>query len=198
MISPLNEAGYYSFDAVPEGLFRITLHAPGYRRQSLPLYIAPGTVRLDFFTQESTDDDVLSGVVMASADSVPVAKVHVELLSDEVVVGHTYTCATGVFEAPLTGTAVEGSVMARFSAPGFETQVVNLQLPVSGPISIYLEELTAPGKECDAFGCGTRTGPGEAGWPFDAVITGLFCLWAVSRRKRASLISSRRCSQNQG
>lgn len=175
--------GYYEFANVIGGFHRLTAHAPGLQRQTVPFFVAPGTVRLDFLLVSQSVPLTIRGSVLESGSGTPVAGAFIEVLDGDTVLDETFSCAMGDFEALLPADSTLETVAVRVSAPGADTAVTTANVPSVEPLVFHLVFGNENGKECQELGCGAYDGPVRSALRGDILIA-LLAAWTCLMGKR--------------
>lgn len=180
-------AGFYEFASVIGGFHRLTVHAPDFLRQSVPFFVAPGTVRLDFLLVSQSAPVTVQGRVLKFERDTPVSGAFVEVLDGDTVLDETYSCAAGSFEAVLPADATRETVTVRVSAPGADTAVTTANLPSVVPLVFHLVFGKESGKDCQVLGCGDYAGPVRSALRGDTLVAFLAACTCLKGRRRHGL-----------
>lgn len=159
--------GAYEFAGVAAGACQLAVHSPGYRRQSVPFYIAPGVIRVDLYASPQDAACVcLAGRVLEAATRYPLPACRIEARQAGVLLDTTYACATGDFELVLPESADSAPVEVQATLAGWQSMVTSVAPDAGESLALLMDreekEVPCGSLVCQARAAGPHSGAGMA------------------------------------
>lgn len=124
IVSTVGFDGTYAFIRIPVDEYILEAQSPGFARTFATLTTsATGEVTINFPMEVRAVEGSVIGRVVGRVTGLALVGVRVDVFVDDVLVDTGYTCAEGRFEVRIP-VAKGTNVRLEFSAPGFETRIV--------------------------------------------------------------------------